>query len=72
MKKDDENKKSKSIHGFNAVGGLGDCNTKSTHNLGANKIKTQGNTIAINFAVRYVKFVISLTTVFDSFMRLIF
>jgi hypothetical protein len=72
IRKDDENKKSKPIHGFNAVGGLGDCNTKSTHDLGANKINTQGNKIASNFPVRYVKFVISLTAVFVSFMRLIF
>jgi hypothetical protein len=69
MRKDEENKNSKPIQGFNMSGGLEERNTKSTRDLESNKIKAQGKIMAIKISA--VVFMISLTIGFDSVMRFI-
>jgi hypothetical protein len=63
--------KTKPTQGLSTGGRLGDRKNMSTHSLGANSIKAQGEPTANIVEGKYIQVVRSVITAFDSVMRLI-
>jgi hypothetical protein len=61
----------KPTQGLSSTGRLGDRKKTSTHFLGANSIKAQGEPTANIVEGKYIQVVRSVITPFDSVMRLI-